>query len=368
MPTKCQLGSIISHGSEGVVYSGSWCGRPAAIKVFPKNYAYRAEADVKIVTNLNHVNIIKYFGMEYEQGSAYLGMEYITGGNLCEFIGKQFTSSSYWTIICQILADVARGMIYLHTRNIAQGDLKSHNILLRTDTYQAVICDFGISRVVENETGTKKRNQTAKGTIRWMAPEICAPPPEQSSFASDVWSYGCIILEATSGRDPWLDQFQDDSILFRALQRKESAPVFTQICTNQSGPSHIRKLLLECCSWSKASRPRFIDILSRFETVHDESAFMDENLDQMSIDSTHFDEDHIKDYERNSFDENDNVEIQPIRSLENDYVPKSNISKGRLTGEIFTSKGSASGRAIYEGPQGGRYYLTAGGSKVYLHK
>ena len=81
-----------------------------------------------------------------------------------------------------------------------------------------------------------------------MAPELCTPPPEPASYLSDVWSYGCIILEVMSAREPWSEQFIDDSLLFRALQRKENACMFAQTCTNQSGPSHLRQLLIQCCS------------------------------------------------------------------------------------------------------------------------
>ncbi|CAF3134777.1 unnamed protein product [Rotaria sp. Silwood2] len=141
---------------------------------------------MKLVTNFNHQNIIKYFDFEYEQGNAYLTMKYITGGN-------------------QILIDVARGMIYLNDRNIVQGDLKSHNILLRNENH--------------------------------------------------LDNYGCIILETTTGRERWIDQFNDDAILFRALQRKENVSVFARICANEFGPSHICKLLIQCCAWSKPNRP-----------------------------------------------------------------------------------------------------------------
>lgn len=165
MPKHCQLESVLSYGSEGTVYSGSWCGKIAAIKVFSKNYIRRAENEMTLVSNLNHINVIKYFDLEHEQGCAYLAMEYVTGGNLYEFIQTKFTSPSYWTTACQILTDIAQGMVYLHDRNIIQGDLKSHNILLRDRDYQGVICDFGISRVHEDDHGIKRRNQTARGSF-----------------------------------------------------------------------------------------------------------------------------------------------------------------------------------------------------------
>ena len=64
----------------------------------------------------------------------------------------------------QILKDIAQGMSYLHTCQIVQGDLKSHNILLRTNTNQAVICDFGIAKSMNDQIQqVKKRANTTKG-------------------------------------------------------------------------------------------------------------------------------------------------------------------------------------------------------------
>jgi serine/threonine protein kinase len=163
MVKNCQLGSVLSYGSEGIVYSGTWRGTLAAIKVLSNQYARRVENEVKLVTSFDHTNIIKYYDLEYEQGTAYLAMEFITGGNFYEFIQQKFTSSSYWTTVDQILRDVARGMVYLHDHRIVQGDLKSHNILLHEGTHQAVICDFGISRSLDNDNQEKKRVNTTKG-------------------------------------------------------------------------------------------------------------------------------------------------------------------------------------------------------------
>jgi len=338
-----QIESLLSYGSEGAVHSGTWNGNRAAIKILKNQYARRVENEVKLVMNLNNSNIIKYYNLEYEQGTAYLAMEFITGGNLYEFIQKNFSSNSYWTTIDQILCDVARGMAYLHEHRIVQGDLKSHNILLRENTNQAIICDFGISRCLDNDNQEKKRTNTTKGTIRWMAPELCSPPPEPSSYSSDVWSYGCIILEITSTHEPWTDQFNDDSLLFRALQRRDNASIFARICENQSGPLHLRQLLMRCCSWLKFDRPTFNDILLNLDGN-------EEYVDCMSIDSPL------------------TTEVETDTNSKKISLQLNNHVGGRLTGEVYTSKGSASGRPIYEGAKGGRYYLTPSGAKVYLHK
>ena len=163
MPQRCQLGPLLSYGSEGSVYSGKWRGTTAAIKVLINQYARRVEGEAKLVMSLDQANIIKYFDLEVEQGTAYLAMEFINGGNLFEFIRARFSSDAYWSTISLILSDVAQGMRYLHDRRIIQGDLKSHNILLRSGTQQAVICDFGISKSLDQESEVKRRVNTAKG-------------------------------------------------------------------------------------------------------------------------------------------------------------------------------------------------------------
>lgn len=163
MVKNCQLETVLSYGSEGTVYSGTWHCTRVAIKVLNNQYARRVENEMNLVKSLDHKNIIKYYDLEYEQGTAYLAMELVTGGNLYEFIQTKFTSASYWTTINQILCDIARGMVYLHSHRIVQGDLKSHNILLRENTYEAIICDFGIARCLDNDTQEKKRTNTTKG-------------------------------------------------------------------------------------------------------------------------------------------------------------------------------------------------------------
>jgi serine/threonine protein kinase len=203
-----------------------------------------------------------------------------------------------------------------------------------------------------------------------MAPEMCMPPPEPSSRESDVWSYGCVVLETTSGREPWITQFSDDMDLFRALQRRENASVFARICANEFGPSHIHELLIRCCSWSKVNRPSFVHILNSLDATHNNDAFISNTIEPMLLDLPPYDSE--LNAEESKYDGSQRLDPPlPIETTRNNS--KANFSKlngyrGRLTGEIYTSTGSASGRPIYEGLKGGRYYLTENGSKIYLHK
>ena len=89
-------------------------------------------------------------------------------GNLFNLLHEEAHKPLSLPLRVAMLYDVARGMDYLHSRNVLHRDLKSLNLLLfqgRT----VKICDFGLSRVREECTMLATQRV---GTAAWMAPEI----------------------------------------------------------------------------------------------------------------------------------------------------------------------------------------------------
>ncbi|KAG8941296.1 hypothetical protein FRC04_004615 [Tulasnella sp. 424] len=81
--------------------------------------------------------------------------------------------------------DIAKGLAYLHSRTpeIVHGDLKSNNVLI-TNENDAMLSDFGLSRVMEeNPQWTPPHRQA--GSVRWMAPELLLDK-ERESYSADV--------------------------------------------------------------------------------------------------------------------------------------------------------------------------------------
>ncbi|KZV87337.1 kinase-like protein, partial [Exidia glandulosa HHB12029] len=73
---------------------------------------------------------------------------------------------------------------------IVHGDLKGVNILVCDDGV-ACIADFGVSAVLAQYPA---QNATPAGTFRWMAPELLQDD-SRVTWASDMWAYGCVIME-----------------------------------------------------------------------------------------------------------------------------------------------------------------------------
>uniref|UniRef100_A0A0E0MCZ2 Receptor kinase-like protein Xa21 n=1 Tax=Oryza punctata TaxID=4537 RepID=A0A0E0MCZ2_ORYPU len=113
-----------------------------------------------------------------------------------------------------IVVDVSDALEYLHHNNqgtIIHCDLKPSNILL-DDNMIAHVGDFGLARFrIHSSTSLGDSNSVSsfaiKGTIGYIAPE-CSEDG-QVSTASDVFSFGVILLELFIRRRPTDDMFKD---------------------------------------------------------------------------------------------------------------------------------------------------------------
>lgn len=118
--------------------------------------------------------------------------DFMEQGNL-----RQFLTCHTWdqTLGKRLLADVARGMVYLHSLNILHGDLKSLNILV--DDRRAVITDFGLSKLVPHSASASARSAgPIAGTPGFVAPEVLAGG--EGTAKSDVYSFGMVGYEVVS--------------------------------------------------------------------------------------------------------------------------------------------------------------------------
>ncbi|KZV89786.1 kinase-like protein [Exidia glandulosa HHB12029] len=84
----------------------------------------------------------------------------------------------------------------VHGRNIVHADIKGGNILVADDG-TALVCDFGISVMLE-EQSTSTQRTSMKGTCRWMAPELFSDDAARHTLLSDLWALGCLIIEVST--------------------------------------------------------------------------------------------------------------------------------------------------------------------------
>ncbi|KAM7185405.1 putative SEPH-like protein [Naviculisporaceae sp. PSN 640] len=153
------------------------------------------EAEIDLLKNLHHDNIVKYIGFVKSADCLNIILEYCENGSLhsiCKAYGK-FPENLVGVYMTQVL----QGLQYLHDQGVIHRDIKGANILTTKDG-TVKLADFGVS--TSTLAGPDKEAQVV-GTPYWMAPEIIQLSGATS--ASDIWSVGCTVIELLQGRPPY---------------------------------------------------------------------------------------------------------------------------------------------------------------------
>ncbi|KAK1754510.1 hypothetical protein QBC47DRAFT_302152 [Echria macrotheca] len=197
-----RLGDCIGKGAFGSVYKAfNWgTGEAVAVKQIklvdvPKSELRMIEAEIDLLKNLNHDNIVKYIGFVKTADCLNIILEYCENGSLhsiCKAYGK-FPENLVGVYMTQVL----QGLQYLHDQGVIHRDIKGANILTTKDG-TVKLADFGVS--TSTLAGPDKEAQVV-GTPYWMAPEIIQLSGATSS--SDIWSVGCTVIELLQGKPPY---------------------------------------------------------------------------------------------------------------------------------------------------------------------
>ncbi|KAL5761279.1 hypothetical protein ACOSQ2_020117 [Xanthoceras sorbifolium] len=196
----------LGQGGYGGVYKGRLPdGRDVAVKVLNESKGNGEEFinEVASISRTSHVNVVSLFGYCFQGRKRALVYEFVPNSSLEKFIYQK--SPNYkqlkWEKLYQIALGIARGLEYLHrgcNTRILHFDIKPHNILLDED-FCPKISDFGLAKIFPGKESIISMTG-ARGTIGYIAPEVCCRQFGEVSHKSDVYSYGMMVLEMAGGR------------------------------------------------------------------------------------------------------------------------------------------------------------------------
>ena len=101
---------------------------------------------------------------------------------------------------CVVVESVLDALAYSHERGIVHRDIKPGNVMIAEDGAVKVM-DFGIARAVADAQATMTQTQAVVGTAQYISPEQAEG--QTVDHRSDVYSAGCVLYEALTGRVPF---------------------------------------------------------------------------------------------------------------------------------------------------------------------
>ncbi|XP_061949250.1 nodulation receptor kinase-like isoform X1 [Populus nigra] len=199
--------TLIGEGGFGSVYRGTLPdGQEVAVKVRSSTSTQGTrefDNELTLLSALRHENLVPLLGYCCENDQQILVYPFMSNGSLQDRLYGEAAKRKTldWPTRLSIALGAARGLTYLHTfsgRCIIHRDVKSSNILL-DHSMNAKVTDFGFSKYAPQE-GDSGASLEVRGTAGYLDPEYYST--QHLSAKSDVFSFGVVLLEIVSGREP----------------------------------------------------------------------------------------------------------------------------------------------------------------------
>ena len=210
------LGQTLGVGTFGKVKIGEHqlTKHKVAVKILNRQKIKSLDVVGKIrreIQNLKlfrHPHIIKLYQVISTPTDIFMIMEYVSGGELFEYIVKHGKLKEYEAR--RFFQQIISGVDYCHRHMIVHRDLKPENLLLDHNLH-VKIADFGLSNMMMDGEFLR----TSCGSPNYAAPEVISGKLYAGPEV-DIWSCGVILYALLCGTLP----FDDEHVptLFRKIK------------------------------------------------------------------------------------------------------------------------------------------------------
>ena len=193
IPARYRLDAELGSGGMGVVYRAFdlELGRPVALKVLRERSPaalYDLKREFRVLGAISHPNLVTLYELELYGDLAFFTMELIDGAPLT-------AAPVDLPTLAERLLQLAAAVAAIHRAGKLHRDLKPANVLVDRRG-RVVVLDFGL--VTAREPPPDDRDPGLSGTLAYLPPEAFAGA--DPSEAADWYAFGCLLVEALSGR------------------------------------------------------------------------------------------------------------------------------------------------------------------------
>lgn len=237
----------LGAGGMGVVYlARTRAGTLAAVKAIQPEYAERPEFRARFRREAASARrvaspwVVPVLDADTEAEAPWLATAFVPGPALAEAVAACGPLPEHSV---RVLGKVlARAVAAVHDAGLVHRDLKPGNVLLALDGPRLI--DFGIARpTAAGETELTSASMVV-GTPGFLSPEQARA--RQVGPASDVFSLGCVLAYAATGRPPF-GTGAADALLYRTVHDEPDL--------DGIGDDELRALLVRCLAKEPGERP-----------------------------------------------------------------------------------------------------------------
>jgi len=231
----------VGKGHMGGVYKAVHSlGQVVALKILPASRAKDARVlarfarEAKLLTQLDHPNVVRAFQLGDSGGRHYIAMEFLEGETLDDVLTRRKRLPPGEAV--RLMRQVLDGLQHLHEQRTIHRDLKPTNLMVLPahargtpdTTWDATlkILDIGLGRELfldADSAATTHTQLTVEGAVvgtpDYMAPEQ-AKDARTSDIRADIYSVGCVLYHCLTGRTP----FPDATIMAQMLRHATDDP------------------------------------------------------------------------------------------------------------------------------------------------
>ena len=229
---RYELEVPLGSGAFGEVWRGTDLAarRPVAVKLIQlarvDNDAtvaetigrFRREADA--LARLRHPNIVAGLDAGRLGSELFLVMELAEGMSMAGMLAQRHASGfGLFPVdtVLRIAKQACAGLAAAHAAGIVHRDIKPGNLMVSARGHVTIV-DFGIAKLMEDNSPRLTAPSTALGTVTYMSPEQAMG--RDLDGRADLYSFGCVLYEMLAGRPPFL---ADDPAAQMMMQVRDQA-------------------------------------------------------------------------------------------------------------------------------------------------